>query len=99
MNHLPPLRTEWMTLGIETWMLGLEASAVVAARLYGFAWQLPGSDREAQRMVEEKWQALAELQMRWLTGGLGTTPLDSGTRTVAHYRRKVRANQRRLARR
>lgn len=96
-NPTPPYAA-WMTLGMESWMLGMEASAVIAARLYGFAWQAPGSDREAQRMVEEKWQALAELQWRWMTGSMGTTPLDASSRTVAHYRKKVGANQRRLAR-
>jgi hypothetical protein len=33
-----------------------------------------------------------------MTGGMGLTPASAAARTVAHYRRKVRANQRRLTR-
>jgi hypothetical protein len=49
-------------------------------------------------MVAEKidaglaWQGLA------LTGGLGLTPARATSRTLTHYRRRVRANHRRLAR-
>lgn len=86
----------WTTLGVEAWLLGLEASAVIAARLQGFALQSPGSDREAERMVTEKMMALAELQWRFMTGGMGSTPLAASQRTVKHYRRKVAANRRRL---
>jgi hypothetical protein len=32
-----------------------------------------------------------------MTGGLGATPQRAVSRTIAHYRRKVRANRRRLS--
>ena len=48
-------------------------------------------------MVSEKVEAGVALQMLALTGGLGVTPHGAAAKTVAHYRRKVRANRRRLA--
>ncbi|HTG37973.1 hypothetical protein [Sphingomonas sp.] len=88
----------WATLGTETWMLGFEAAGVIAARMHGFAWSKPGSDREATRMVEEKLHALAELQWAMMTGAMGTTPLAISQKTVDLYRKKVGANRRRLSR-
>ncbi|WP_315759864.1 hypothetical protein [Sphingomonas sp. Y38-1Y] len=96
MTARTPSYADWAMLGLQTWMLGLEASAVIATRLHGFAWQTPGSDREATRMVSEKMTALMELQWRFMTGGMGSTPLAASQRTVQHYRRKVAANRRRL---
>jgi hypothetical protein len=37
------------------------------------------------------------LQALALTGGLGLTANSAATKSLAHYRRKVRANRRRLA--
>jgi hypothetical protein len=48
-------------------------------------------------MVSEKVDAGLALQTLALTGGLGMTPAKASARTLAHYRRKVRANRRRLA--
>ena len=47
-------------------------------------------------MVSEKAEALAALRIKALTGGLGTTPAAAATQVLAHYRRKVRQNRRRL---
>lgn len=88
---------DWAMLGYQTWLLGVEASIVVATRLNAFAWQTPGADKEAARMVSEKIAAITELQIRYLTGGMGSTPLAASQRTVQHYRRKVAANRRRLS--
>ncbi|PCD03287.1 hypothetical protein COC42_02450 [Sphingomonas spermidinifaciens] len=98
MSTRTPHYADWAMLGYQTWLLGVEASFVIATRLSGFAWQAPGSDKEAVRMVSEKIAAITELQMRYLTGGMGTTPLAAGQNTVRHYRRKVAANRRRLSR-
>jgi hypothetical protein len=51
---------------------------------------------EAERMVREKVVAAADLQARALTGGLGVMPASASARAIAHYRRKVSANRRRL---
>ena len=48
------------------------------------------------RMVSEKVKAGIELQALAFTGGLGLTPERAAAKTLVHYRRKVRANQRRL---
>jgi hypothetical protein len=48
-------------------------------------------------MVSEKVEAALDLQLRALTGGLGVTPASPSARTLAHYRRKPRANRRRLS--
>lgn len=88
---------DWAMLGYQTWLLGVEASFVIATRMNGLAWQAPGSDKEIVRMVSEKIAAMTELQMRYLTGGMGTIPLAASQRTVQHYRRKVAANRRRLS--
>jgi hypothetical protein len=47
-------------------------------------------------MIEEKLRAGLEWQALALTGGLGLTPKRASEKTVAHFRRKVRANRRRL---
>ena len=47
---------------------------------------------ETSRMVSEKIEAAMALHLRALTGDVGPAT------TVAHYRRKVRANRRRLSR-
>jgi hypothetical protein len=48
-------------------------------------------------MINEKIEAGFALQALALTGGLGVTADSAATKMVAHYRRKVRANRRRLA--
>jgi hypothetical protein len=49
-------------------------------------------------MASEKIDAGLTLQALVLTGGLGLTANSAATKTLAHYRRKVRANKRRLER-
>jgi hypothetical protein len=51
---------------------------------------------EANLMVGEKIAAGLALGGLALTGGLGVNPAQASARTLAHYRRKVRANRRRL---
>jgi hypothetical protein len=48
-------------------------------------------------MINEKIQAGWALQGKALSGALGLTAHRATARTLVHYRRKVRANQRRLA--
>jgi hypothetical protein len=88
----------WFGIGLDAWSLGLEASAVMGLRTLKIAQGGPGGQAEAERMVSEKVEAALDLQLRALTGGLGVTPASASARTLAHYRRKVRANRRRLSR-
>jgi len=88
----------WFGIGLDAWSLGLEASAVMGLRAMKIAQGGPASQAEAERMISEKVEAALDLQLRALTGGLGGTPASASARTLAHYRRKVRANRRRLSR-
>jgi hypothetical protein len=54
---------------------------------------------EACRIVSEKIETGLALQALALTGGLGLTASRVATKMLTHYRRKVRANRRRLAER
>ena len=56
-----------------------------------------GAAAETDRMVREKVEAAAKLQALALTGALGVNAPRVAAKTLAHYRRKVRANRRRLA--
>jgi hypothetical protein len=89
-------RNPWLRLGFNAWSLGVEASSVIGLRTLKIAAGGAAADAESRRMVDEKVRAGLELQSLALTGGLGLTPQGAAARTLAHYRRKVRANQRRL---
>lgn len=84
-------------LNLSLMQLGAEAAGVVALRGLKLAGGGAAAAGEAERMVAEKLLAAAETQSRaWIdlvTGASHLTP----QRTVAHYRRKVRANHRRLS--
>lgn len=89
-------RNPWFRLGWDVWSLGLEASTVMGLRTMKIARGGPAADAEARRMVSEKVDAAVALQTLALTGALGVTAPRIAGKTLAHYRRKVRANRRRL---
>jgi hypothetical protein len=89
-------KNPWIGLGFNAWALGLEASTVIGLRTLKIAAGGEAGAAEAELMVREKIKAGAELQALALTGGLGFTPPRAARKTLAHYRRKVRANRRRL---
>jgi hypothetical protein len=91
------MRNPWARLGFDAWALGLEASAVIGLRTLKIAAGGPGAEAEAHRMVREKVETAADLQTKALTGALGFTGPGAAAKTLAHYRRKVRANRRRLS--
>ena len=90
-------KNPWTRLFFDAWSLSLEASSVIASRTMKLAAGGEAARTEAQRMVAEKIEAGAALQILTLTGGLGLTPQSAARKTLAHYRRRVRANRRRLA--
>jgi hypothetical protein len=90
-------RNPWIGVGLSAWSLGLEASAVIGLRTMKIAAGGAAAQAEARRMVSEKVDAGLTLQTMALTGGLGFTPHAAAAKTLAHYRRKVRANRRRLS--
>ncbi|KTF70762.1 hypothetical protein ACNFJ7_15375 [Sphingomonas sp. HT-1] len=87
---------DWMKIGIDSWMLGWEASTVIGLRMAKLAAGGPAASAEAQRMIAEKMQAAFELQVAATTGKLGSTPHAQASKALLHYRRKVRANAKRL---
>lgn len=88
----------WFRAGLDAWSLGAESSMVAAMRIARIATGGKAAAAESRLMVSEKVQAALELQARALAGRLGTTPLAGTQQTLAHYRRKVAANRRRLTR-
>lgn len=89
-------KNPWLRLGFNIWALGIDASAVIALRSLKILSKSAAGKAEARRMINEKIQAGLALQSAALTGSLGLTPHGAASKTVAHYRRKVRANRRRL---
>lgn len=87
----------WIGLGWDAWMLGAEAATVIGLRTLKVAAGGVAAEREAHRMVQEKVEAAQALQVMALTGALGFTAPQVARKTLKHYRRKVRANRRRLS--
>ncbi|WP_297512559.1 hypothetical protein [uncultured Caulobacter sp.] len=87
----------WASLAFDTWSLGLEASSVIGLRLMKLAAGGAAAQAEAQLMVGEKLAAGMTLPMLAMTGQLGATHAAIASGSVAHLRRKVRANRRRLS--
>jgi hypothetical protein len=90
-------RNPWLRIGFDAWALGLEASSVIGLRTLKIAAGGAAGEAETRRMVSEKVDAAVDLQAKALTGGLGFTGAGVASKTLAHYRRKVRANRRRLS--
>jgi hypothetical protein len=86
----------WFRIGLEAWFMGIEPWSVIALRTLKLGGGV-AAEAEAFRMVNEKIESGLAPQALALTCGLGLTAHSAGTKTVAHYRRKVRANRRRLA--
>ena len=87
----------WLGVGLDAWRLTLEASQVIGLRTMRIAAGGSAGAAESQQMVAEKIDSAMALQGLAMTGGLGFTPLGAASKTLSHYRRKVRANRRRLA--
>jgi hypothetical protein len=86
------------TLSLDAFALSLEAQQVIALRMAKFAMGADPGGHEARRMVAEKASAAVEAHVG-LVRALATGDVaDAPGRTLALYRRKVRANRRRLSR-
>jgi hypothetical protein len=86
----------WFRIGLDAWLLTVEASSVIALRMMkGVAGGKP-AETEASRMISEKIETGLALQAKTMTGRLGSTPYGAASRVITHYRRKVKANRRRL---
>lgn len=80
----------WWKLGIDATLLAMESQQVIGLRLAKLSLGGAAAQAEAQRMVSEKIMAANEAALLIATGG-------STAGVVAGYRRKVRANARRLS--
>jgi hypothetical protein len=89
-------RNSWLKLSLDAWSLGVESASVIGLRTLKLAGGGAAADVESRRMVEEKVRAGLEIQTMALRGDLGITPRGAAAKTLAHIRRKVRTNQRRL---
>ncbi|MDR6623731.1 hypothetical protein [Caulobacter segnis] len=87
----------WTSLAFDSWALGLEASTVIGLRMMKLAAGGAAAQAEAQLMVSEKVAASVTLPMLAATGQLGATGPAIASGSLAHLRRKVRANRRRLS--
>ena len=72
-------------------------SSVIAFRTLKIAAGGVAAEVEVRQMVSEKIETGMALQALALTGGFGLTAQSAATKMLAHYRHKVRANRRRLA--
>ena len=86
------------SLAFDSWMLSFEAASVMWLR--GMRIMAGGklAERETERMVREKLVANAMLWPALALGGMGQSPEQLIGKTLAHYRKPVRANRRRLSR-
>ena len=80
----------WYKLGIDATMLAFESQQVIGMRLIKIAAGGAVGQAEAQRMVTEKVVAAGEAALMVASGA-------STAKVIAGYRRKVRANARRLS--
>ena len=89
-------RNPWFSLSMDAMRLGLEAQNVIGLRLAKAAWGGAAAQDEAHRMVSEKAQAVLDAQVVLATSVMSGQGHLGPARAVALYRRRVKANQRRL---
>ena len=95
---MPRSRNPWFRLSYDAWALGAEAATVMTLRSMKIAAGGAAAEAEAHRMVSEKVEAAQTLGVMALTGALGFTAPGVVEKSIKHYRRKVKANRRRISR-
>lgn len=86
----------WLRLSFDFWRAGFEAQQVIALRLAKLAGGGAAASDEMNRMVSEKMAAAFEAQQAAATAVLTGRSAQIPSRTLALYRRKMRANRTRL---
>jgi hypothetical protein len=84
------MKNPWIRFAFDAWSLGLEASSVIGLRTLKIAAGGLAAEAETRLMFMEKVESGWALQGKAMTGGLGLNAYAATTRTLAHYRRKVR---------
>jgi hypothetical protein len=86
----------WMSLAIDGWSMGMEASTVIGLRMIKLAGGGAEAEREARRMVGEKIDTGIALSRLAVTQGPGSTWEATASTALRQMRTRVRANRRRL---
>jgi hypothetical protein len=88
----------WFTFGLKAWQTGLEAQSVIALRMLRMAAGGARAEAEARRMVAEKITASTEA---YITAAAATVRGDKdhvvAGKALNVYKKRVRANRRRLS--
>lgn len=99
MRKFTPFWSPWAALATQAALVGWEAQAVIALRLLRLAAGGGRGRAEAQRMVAEKLAAAVEAQAAAVAATIeGRRPPRAGNKALGVYRKRVRANRRRLSR-
>ncbi len=88
----------WASMAMQTTMLAIEAQQVIALRLTKMALGGPGVQREAELMVSEKLEAMADSGQTMFNAAIGGQPDLGAGKVIKNYRTAVRANRKRLSR-
>lgn len=86
------------SLAFEWWRLWAESAQVIALRSMRMMQGGAVAQREAVRMVSEKWETAALVGMRAMSGESGRTAMVATQKAMRQYRTRVSANRRRLVR-
>ena len=90
----------WLALTFKTMQLGFDAQNVIAMRMMRFAAGDAGALNEVRRMVVEKVTASLEAQTAVASGIIvGQKDTVVADKVLRVFRKRVRANKRRLSRR
>jgi len=90
----------WFLLACDAAQLGFEAQTVIALRLARLATGGASARREVQRMVSEKAAAVVEAQIATIGApATGQKSVRVAKKVLRIYKKRVRANRRRLSRR
>ena len=90
------MNQDWLKAGFGLWLLTGEMTVVMTLRGMKLAAGGPAAALEFHRMVTEKIAAGFALQAQAWNGRLGSTTPAVIDRSARYYRRRVRANRRRL---
>jgi hypothetical protein len=88
--------SSWLRLSFNVWQAGLEAQHVISLRLALLAVGSEAAGAETARMVAEKMSAALEVQQAAVVAAMTGNAALIPARSVAIYRRKMRANRHRL---
>jgi hypothetical protein len=90
----------WLTLGLKTIQMGVEVQSVIALRMLRLAAGGARMEAEVTRMITEKPAAAAEAQAVAAVAAMKGHPQHVvAGKTLKVFKKRVRANKRRLSRR